>query len=276
MRIIVMERNDVELYAMNEHSSKSIIISIASFGCNVPFIKQASTNGIIDILYLSFNDTETMGGHSGSMVDSDVKKIIDFVFKDRKHEVDKIIITSDGNTRRSCSVALALSANLGCNLDPSSGADYTVYNRLCYTLLTEGIDEYMKKNSRKLRTNADGEPREPLHIELYNNLKLAITSGKMKPCEELPKISELSKEFNIGVIYVLRVYGMLMNDGLVVSNKPKEYTVSYTVSDEKVDIEQKAEKKIHEAISDMHRLGISLEEIQEIVKIIYDNVIEEE
>ena len=107
LKIEVMSKAKAEEYAMNKHRDKAVIISISSYTGAPAFIIPDSTNNIIDVLKLRFNDTDCSDGFSGGMIVEQGIKVRDF-FNKYVMSVDKIIVHCEAGQSRSAGVAAAL------------------------------------------------------------------------------------------------------------------------------------------------------------------------
>ena len=62
---------------------------------------------------------------------------------------------------------------------------------------------------------------DPIYLQIKNQIKSAIISGKLKPEEQLPSIRYLAKELRISVITTKRAYDELEIEGFVNSVQGK-------------------------------------------------------
>lgn len=144
MEIIVKSQHDAEVYSMEEHSESSVIISIAS--CHMPsaMIIPCRLNGIKDVLFLNFNDTDCKDLTSGCINDEDAENIKEFIQKYVGDDsVDLIIVHCEAGRSRSAGVAAALMKYLW--NDDSEIFDSSRYNpnMLCYrTVLNKLMEDY--------------------------------------------------------------------------------------------------------------------------------------
>ena len=72
-------------------------------------------------------------------------------------------------------------------------------------------------------TNASNDP---IYLQIKNQIKSAIISGKMKAGEQLPSIRYLAKELRVSVITTKRAYDELEIEGFINSVQGKGSFVS--------------------------------------------------
>lgn len=139
MDVIVKSQHDIEEYAMEEHDKSSVIISIASKCMPSAMILPCKLNGIKDILFLNFNDTDCNDDVSGCISTKDALQIKEFVQKYIENDdLDLIIVQCEAGRSRSAGVAAAILKFIW--NDDTSIFNNTMYNpnMLCYrTVLNE-------------------------------------------------------------------------------------------------------------------------------------------
>lgn len=144
MDIIVKSQKDIESYAMQEHKEKSILISIASKCMPSAMVIPCRVNGIKDVLFLNFNDTDCNDLVSGCIEKRDALEIKQFILKHMNDtDLDLIIVQCEAGQSRSAGVAAALMKYLW-NDDTAifNNHKYTP-NMLCYrTVLNEFMNDY--------------------------------------------------------------------------------------------------------------------------------------
>lgn len=135
MNLEVMSRAKAEKYALQEHREKSIVISISDCGQPRPFIVPNIVSGIIDVLYLSFNDTDDSNPIYGCMQQEDGYKIRQYLEK-YLNEINhlKLIVHCGAGQSRSAGVAAAILKYL--TNDDTQIFDNHRYtpNMLCYRI----------------------------------------------------------------------------------------------------------------------------------------------
>lgn len=111
---------------------------------------------------------------------------------------------------------------------------------------------------------------EPIYLQIVKQIKEQIVAGELKETQSLPSIRSLAKELKISVITTKRAYDELEKDGFIVTVAGKG---SYVAAINKEILRENKLKTIEEhlteASSTAKLIGFTLEELQEILKIIY-------
>ncbi|MDS1003998.1 GntR family transcriptional regulator [Clostridium sporogenes] len=111
---------------------------------------------------------------------------------------------------------------------------------------------------------------QPIYEQILLQIKAAIMQGELKEGEILPSIRNLAKEVGVSVITTKRAYEELEKEGFVETVKGKGTFVAAQnkelLKEKKIKI---IEEKLNEVIDESRLLGISYEEILEILKILY-------
>ncbi|MBV1821314.1 GntR family transcriptional regulator [Clostridium cochlearium] len=112
--------------------------------------------------------------------------------------------------------------------------------------------------------------KEPIYQQIVNQIKNLILSEKLKEGENLPSIRNLAKELSISVITTKRAYDELEKEGFIETTPGKG---SFVASQNKEMFREKKlriiDEKLAEVINDCKLMNLSLEEIIEMIKIIY-------
>lgn len=112
---------------------------------------------------------------------------------------------------------------------------------------------------------------DPIYLQIKNQIKAQIISGKLKPGDKLPSIRFLAKELRISMITTKRAFDELQLDGFINSIQGKGNFVS---NQNKELIREEYLKKIEEKITELKELseiaGISMDELMQMMKNIGD------
>ncbi|CRK83330.1 GntR family transcriptional regulator [Neobacillus massiliamazoniensis] len=112
---------------------------------------------------------------------------------------------------------------------------------------------------------------EPIYIQIVNQIKEHIVKGDLLESQSLPSIRNLAKELKISVITTKRAYDELENEGFIVTVAGKGSYVAAINKEMFLETKVKMiEEKITEAIDTAKLVGITLEELQDMLKIIYE------
>ena len=112
---------------------------------------------------------------------------------------------------------------------------------------------------------------KPIYEQITSQIKQMIISGDLQPGDQLPSMQMLAKELRISVITTKRAYEDLERDGFIytivgkgsfVADKNMEF-----VREEQLRI---VEEHLSKAVEGAKAGGISLEELQDIIRMIYE------
>lgn len=112
---------------------------------------------------------------------------------------------------------------------------------------------------------------KPIYEQITTQMKQMIISGELESGDQLPSMRMLAKELRISVITTKRAYEDLERDGFIytvmgkgsfIADKNMEF-----VREEQLRI---VEEHLNMAVKGAKDGGISLDELNEIMKIIYD------
>jgi GntR family transcriptional regulator len=111
---------------------------------------------------------------------------------------------------------------------------------------------------------------DPIYEQLMKQVKAQIISGELAEGDSLPSIRKLAKELQISVITTKRAYEELEKEGFIdtvggkgcfVSQQNKEFLREKRI--------KTVEEKLNEAVADAKKLGISLDELNEMLLLLY-------
>lgn len=129
----VLNKTQAEEFALQKHDKQYIIISIASRKNNKAFIKHNEYNNIKDILFISFNDTDSSIVAYGGITVNEATKIVKFINKYIHTEADiNLIVHCEAGQSRSAGVAAAIMKYLYNNDTDIFNNRYYKPNMLCY------------------------------------------------------------------------------------------------------------------------------------------------
>lgn len=115
--------------------------------------------------------------------------------------------------------------------------------------------------------------QEPIYQQIVKQIKNLILKEELTEGEALPSIRNLAQELQISVITTKRAYEELERDGFIETVPGKG---SYVSAQNKQLIREKRihmiEEKIAQAVSEAKLLNISLQELEEMLKFLYEGV----
>lgn len=111
----------------------------------------------------------------------------------------------------------------------------------------------------------------PIYEQIVNHIRDAVVAGELAAGEAMPSIRNLAKELSVSVITTKRAYEELENEGVIKSVAGKGF---YVCSQSNDILKEKQimllEKRYTELISDSRKAGMKLDEIVNLVKVLYE------
>ncbi|ARA85888.1 MULTISPECIES: GntR family transcriptional regulator [Bacillus] len=112
---------------------------------------------------------------------------------------------------------------------------------------------------------------EPIYLQIVNQLKDQIVKGELSESEALPSIRNLAKELKISVITTKRAYDELEREGFIVTVAGKGSYVAAINKDVLRETKVKLiEEHIAEAVTEAKQIGFTYEELQKMLKLVYE------
>lgn len=112
---------------------------------------------------------------------------------------------------------------------------------------------------------------DPIYEQIIKQIKTQIISGELEEGTALPSIRRLAQELNISVITTKRSYEDLEREGFIDTVAGKG---SFVAVQNKEFLREKrmkiVEEKLGEAISEAKMLGLGIDELKEMLGILYD------
>ena len=115
--------------------------------------------------------------------------------------------------------------------------------------------------------NASGKP---IYEQITTQIKNMIISGKLQPTDPLPSMRALARDLRISVITTKRAYEDLERDGFIETVTGKGSFVAFQNTELIREQQLKVvEEHLQAAVDVAKSSGISCEEMQEVLKLIY-------
>ncbi len=116
-------------------------------------------------------------------------------------------------------------------------------------------------------TNNTGQP---IYDQIASQIKALIINGELKEGYMLPSMRMLAKELRISVITTKRAYEELEREGFIISHTGKGSFVAGQNAELLKEAQlQKIEQQLTQAVELAHMSQISLEELQELLALLY-------
>ncbi|MDX8046521.1 GntR family transcriptional regulator [Gracilibacillus sp. S3-1-1] len=113
--------------------------------------------------------------------------------------------------------------------------------------------------------------KEPIYEQIINQIKSSILTGELQEGAPLPSMRKLAKDLQISVITTKRAYEELEKAGFIYSIVGKG---SFVAEQNLEIIREKKLKVIEEqltaVITNSREIGLSLDELQELLKLLYE------
>ena len=114
---------------------------------------------------------------------------------------------------------------------------------------------------------------QPIYDQIRSQIKNLILREELSEGEQLPSIRNLAKELQISVITTKRAYEELEREGFIETVAGKG---SYVAAQDKELLREKKlqmiEERLQGAVIEGKQLGLTIEELYEILKILYGEV----
>lgn len=114
---------------------------------------------------------------------------------------------------------------------------------------------------------------EPIYEQISKQIKSAILRGELKEGDLLPSIRALAKDLQVSVITTKRAYEELERNGFIETMQGKG---SFVAGQNKELMREKKlniiEEKLSEIVEESKALGITLDEIMDMLKILFEEV----
>ncbi len=110
----------------------------------------------------------------------------------------------------------------------------------------------------------------PLYEQVASQIKSDIMSSELNAGEAIPSVRALAKSLQISVLTVQKAYTILQEEGFIETTAGKGCYVSVQNQDFYLEEQQKKiEKKFTEAIEIARESGIKLENLSELLTLLY-------
>lgn len=113
--------------------------------------------------------------------------------------------------------------------------------------------------------------KEPIYEQIRNQIKSLILAGELQEGTAIASMRNLAKDLQISVITTKRAYEELEKEGFIYSIVGKG---SYVAEQNLEIIREKKlkgiEEQLGEVIANSREIGLSLDELQQLLKILYE------
>lgn len=117
-------------------------------------------------------------------------------------------------------------------------------------------------------SNSSGDP---IYEQIYSQIKASIMNGVLKEGDALPSMRVLAQQLRISVITTKRAYEELERDGFIESYTGRgSFVKKQNAEFLREEILKHTESLLDEACSKAKQCGMTFEELQEMLEIIYN------
>ena len=112
---------------------------------------------------------------------------------------------------------------------------------------------------------------KPIYEQITSQIKAMIMGGKLAPGEPLPSIRHMAKELRVSVITTKRAYEDLERDGFIETFPGKgSFVAARNLALIREEQLKAVEARLAEAVDIAKRSGITLDELTEMMKLLYE------
>lgn len=147
-----------------------------------------------------------------------------------------------------------------------------MYILYIYTI-TSIHSSYGRGKNKKMNIIISNSSQDPIYEQIVKQIKNMIIKGELAENEILPSIRSLARDLQISVITTKKAYEELEKDGYLVTVQGKGSYVAAQNKELLKEIRLKiVEEKLAEAVDAGRSIELSLDEMQEILRILYEEV----
>jgi len=129
---------------------------------------------------------------------------------------------------------------------------------------------FVDRGEKDMNIIISNSSKDPIYLQIANQIKKEIINGELRENDTLPSIRGLAKELQVSVITTKRAYEELEREGFINTVSGKG---TFVASQNKELLREKRmrviEEKLLEVVEESRALGLDLEDIQEILAILF-------
>lgn len=114
----------------------------------------------------------------------------------------------------------------------------------------------------------DFSSQTPIYLQIRNQYVVGIATGQLMPGEKLPTIRALAEAIGVNAMTVNKAYGLLKQEGYILADRRSGAVVNSVPRPAVISPETKEQLRLQ--IAQMKLAGISLAELQQLCKILYE------
>ena len=112
---------------------------------------------------------------------------------------------------------------------------------------------------------------DPIYLQIVNQIKAMIMSGELSPGDALPSMRNLAMQMRVSLITTKRAYEELERDGFIETYTGKgSFVKAQNAEFLKEENLRQIEQLLFEAVDKAKMSGVSQEEMQDILNMLYE------
>ena len=112
---------------------------------------------------------------------------------------------------------------------------------------------------------------DPIYLQIVNQIKAMIMSGELSPGDALPSMRNLAMQMRVSLITTKRAYEELERDGFIETYTGKgSFVKAQNAEFLKEENLRQIEQLLSEAVDKAKMSGVSQEEMQDILNMLYE------
>ena len=108
----------------------------------------------------------------------------------------------------------------------------------------------------------------PIYMQIRNQIVMGISSGELKPGEQLPTVRALALEMGINTMTVSKVYQLLKSEGYILTNRKTGDRVRDNINTTGV-LSEENKTELRRIVSEARLSGVSKKDLQKLIDEFY-------
>lgn len=108
----------------------------------------------------------------------------------------------------------------------------------------------------------------PIYMQIRNQIVMGISSGELKPGEQLPTVRALALEIGINTMTVSKTYQLLKQEGYIMTDRKNGARVRDNIAKSGV-VSEENRTELRRIVSESRLAGISKEELKKLIDEFY-------
>lgn len=108
----------------------------------------------------------------------------------------------------------------------------------------------------------------PIYMQIRNQIVMGISSGELKPGEQLPTVRALALEIGINTMTVSKTYQLLKQEGYIMTDRKNGARVRENITQSGI-ISEENKTELRRIVSESRLAGISKDELKKLIDEFY-------